>query len=256
MESVRRFYRQTLDLFRSLTPGGRLLAALLCGLITVSLAWLVRYQSVESYEYLLGGQHFARREIEAIEVAFASQGLRGSEVVGQQIRIPRGRKQEFLAALAKGDALPDRFNPDEMLLEGGLLDPRDVRDQRQRIAGQNKLAMLIEKMPGIETASVQIDEVRIGSFPTRIEKRAIALVSASGRRPLLAHEVRAIRETLVGYIAGITHENVTVTDLEAMQAYPAGEPVASQPEVTDPYAISKRTFETMWREKILERLAN
>lgn len=256
MDAIRRFSRQTLDLFRSLTPGGRLLAALLCGVIVVSLAWLVRFQATESYEYLLGGQHFSRREIEAMEVAFANQGLAGSEVVGQQIRIPRGRKQEFLAALAKENSLPERFDPDDLLLEGGLLDSRDMREQRQRVAAQTKLAMLIEKMPGIEDASVQIDEVRVSTFPARIEKRAIALVSASGRRPLLPEEVRAIRDTVVGYVAGLEQTNVTVTDLEAMRAYPGGDDPRATSESANEYVRTKQMFEQLWRDKLQQRLAN
>lgn len=256
MDAIRRFTRQTLDLFRSLSPGGRLLAALLCGVIVVSLAWLVRFQATESYEYLLGGQHFSRREIEAMEVAFANQGLIGSEVVGQQIRIPRGRKQEFLAALAKENSLPERFDPDDLLLEGGLLDSRDMRQQRQRVASQTKLAMLIEKMPGIEDASVQIDEVRVSTFPARVEKRAIALVSASGRRPLSSEEVRAIRDTVVGYVAGLEQTNVTVTDLEAMRAYPGGDDPRAASESANEYVRTKQMFEQLWRDKLQQRLAN
>jgi hypothetical protein len=45
----------------------------------------------------------------AIEAAFAQAGLGGSSVVGNRIRIPRGQKAAYLAAMADGAALPADF---------------------------------------------------------------------------------------------------------------------------------------------------
>ena len=45
----------------------------------------------------------------SIEAAFAKANLGKSQVTGSQIRIPRGKKELYLAALADGNALPADF---------------------------------------------------------------------------------------------------------------------------------------------------
>jgi flagellar M-ring protein FliF len=82
---------------------------LLVGII-VSLVYLFQFQVNSGDEFLLGGRPFTGSELTAIEAAFARAGLSQSVIEGNRIRIPRGQKAEYLAALADNNALPADFN--------------------------------------------------------------------------------------------------------------------------------------------------
>ena len=92
MDFVNKAYAQLSELFRSMTPGTRIAAALLLGVIVVSLVYLFQYQGSSGDEYLLDGRPFSGSELTAIESAFAQKGLAKSHVEGNKIRIPRGQK--------------------------------------------------------------------------------------------------------------------------------------------------------------------
>src|ERR671938_1692386 len=109
MDFINQTYSQLLELIRSMSPGTRLATVLLLVLVVISLAYLTQYQVTGGDELLLGGRPFTQSELTAIEAAFAKAGLGKSQISGTQIRIPRGKKDAYLAALADGNALPADF---------------------------------------------------------------------------------------------------------------------------------------------------
>src|SRR4051812_47091583 len=109
MDFLPKAYAQLAELMRSVSVGTRVATALLLVMVVVSLAYLFQYGVAGGDELLLGGRPFSSSEMTAIEAAFAKAGLRKSQVVGSQIRIPRGQKDAYLAALADGNALPADF---------------------------------------------------------------------------------------------------------------------------------------------------
>src|SRR5690349_19892417 len=110
MDFVNKLYAQLADIFRSMSPGSRLAVGLLLALIVVSLVYLFQYQVSSGDEFLLNGRVLSGAELTAIEASFAKAGLGQSTVVGNQIRIPRGQKQRYLAAMAESQALPADFH--------------------------------------------------------------------------------------------------------------------------------------------------
>src|SRR5215207_9010236 len=110
MDFVNKLYAQLADIFRSLTPGSRLAVGLLFGVIVIGLVYLFQYQVSSGDEYLLDGRAFSGAELTTMEAAFAKAGLGQSVISGNQIRIPRGQKQRYLAALAEENALPADFH--------------------------------------------------------------------------------------------------------------------------------------------------
>lgn len=104
MDFVNKACAQAAELFRSLTPGTRIVAGLLLVAIVVSLLYLFQFQTTSGDEFLLGGRPFTGSEIKAIEAAFAKAGLGHSVIEGNRIRIPRGKKVEYLAAMADNNA--------------------------------------------------------------------------------------------------------------------------------------------------------
>src|SRR5688572_14246426 len=109
MDFVNQAYAQLLELLRSMSAGTRIATALLLAVVVISLAYLFQYPLAGGDEYLLGGRPFTPSELTAIEAAFAKAGLGKSQIVGSQIRIPRGQKDAYLAAIADGNALPADF---------------------------------------------------------------------------------------------------------------------------------------------------
>ena len=100
MDFVNKAFAQLVELFRSLTPGTRVAVGLLLAVIVVSLVYLFQYQVSSGDEFLLDGRPFSGSELTAIEAAFAKASLGKSTIVGNKIRIPRGQKELYLAALA------------------------------------------------------------------------------------------------------------------------------------------------------------
>src|SRR5439155_11193657 len=104
MDFVNQAYAQLVELLRSMSPGTRIATALLFVLVVVSLAYLFQYNIAGGDELLFGGRAFSASELTAIEAAFAKASLGKSQIVGSQVRIPRGKKELYLAALADGNA--------------------------------------------------------------------------------------------------------------------------------------------------------
>src|SRR2546423_12608418 len=109
MDFINQAYAQLVELFRSLSVGTRVATALLLAVVIVSLIYLFQYHVAGGDELLLGGRSFTSSELTAIEAAFAKGNLGKSQVVGGQVRIPRGQKELYLAALAENNALPADF---------------------------------------------------------------------------------------------------------------------------------------------------
>src|SRR5262245_34790437 len=160
MDFVNQAYAQLLELFRSMSVGTRIATGLLLVLVAVSVFYLVQYQATVGDEFLLGGRPFTAAELTAIEAAFAKAGLGKSQVVGNQIRIPRGRKDVYLAALADNNALPADFYTylDEATAADSPFASTKSLELRRWNAKQKSLALIIRRMRGIESATVQYDE--------------------------------------------------------------------------------------------------
>src|SRR6185436_13397905 len=104
MDFINKAYAQLAELFRSMSAGARIATAALLALVVVSLVYLFQYQVTLGDEFLLDGRPFSTSELTQMEAAFAKAGLGQSTIVGNRIRIPRGKKDIYLAALADGNA--------------------------------------------------------------------------------------------------------------------------------------------------------
>ena len=100
MDFLNRAQAQVSDLFRSMTPGARITAALLLAVVLISLAYLFTYQVSGSEAYLMGGESFPPSHLGAMEAAFDKAGLSSYEFEGNKIRVPRGQQSRYMGALA------------------------------------------------------------------------------------------------------------------------------------------------------------
>ncbi len=256
MDFLNKAFAQVSDLFRSMTPGARVTAGLLLVAIVVSLLYLFRVQTSSADELLLGGREFSSAEIALAEAAFAKANLAKSEIVGNKIKIPRGEKSAYLAALAENNALPSDFGTALNTAAAGenpFMSSKSL-DLRVQTAKQRELSLIISRMQGIEIATVTYDEIDKPGFPRRKEKSAMVAVKPSLGSEISPDQIRAIRNTVAGAYAGLDRNSVTVTDISSGRSYAGQSPDGLGSGDDHLYAEAKQRFERDWQAKIYDRL--
>jgi len=256
MDFVNKAFAQTSDLFRSMTPGVRLTAGLLLAVIVVSLVYLFQYKMTGGDEFLLDGRPFSSSEIASIEAAFAQAGLNESSISGNRIRIPAGKKDLYLAALADNNALPADFYHylDEASASDNPFTSSRSQELRRWNAKQKELALIISRMRGIESATVQFDEESKGGLQKQKHKTAMVAVQTLGGE-LEESQLKAIRNVVASAYAGLDRQNITITDMTSGLSYGGtpGENGLNQDESV--YASHKQKYERDWQRKIADQLA-
>ncbi len=255
MDFVNQGYAQLVELVRSMSAGTRLATVLLLAIVVVSLGYLYQFQATGGNEYLLGGRGFTQSELTAIEAAFAKASLRKSEIVGSQIRIPRGQKDLYLAALAEGNALPADFYKylDEAIGTDNPFASSKSMDVKRWNAKQKELSLIIGRMKGIESATVQFDEEAKRGLSQQKQKTAMVAIQTRGGT-LEEEQVKAIRNIVASAYVGLDRRNITITDLNGATYGGAISPDGSS-EDESIYAMHKRRFEREWQGKIQQQLA-
>jgi flagellar M-ring protein FliF len=256
MDFLNKAFLQLKDLFRSMSAGARITAALLLVLVVVSLAYLFRYQMSGPGVYLMNGEMFSLEESGPIEAAFGKEGLTGWEWEGNRIRFPRGQQARFMAALAKNDALPRRSGDYiEKALNGtNILMDSQHRKDRVKAGREKEFALRIRLMPNIQDAFVMYDtETKRGISPEIVATASVS-VTPKGSQPLSAQEARSIRNLVASGIAGLKPENVRVVDLKHAELNfgdaGSGDPLA------DVLAGKTQTWQEQFKKDILGRLAH
>ena len=255
MDFVNKAFTQTADLLRSMSPGTRIAAGLLLVVIVISLVYLFQYQATSGDEYLLDGRPFSSSEVAAIEAAFAKADLGKSTIVGNRIRIPRGQKAVYLAALADNNALPADFYKylDEATAgDSPFASTRSIEMKRWN-AKQKELALILSRMRGIESATVQYDEeVRPGLARTKQKTAMVAVQTVSGS--LDEDQLKAIRNVIASAYAGLERQHITVTDMTSGLSYGGAVGPGGMPDDESQYASHKLRHERAWQAKIADQL--
>jgi len=251
MDSLGKLLGKLFNRFQSLPSTHRLAGVGVVALIAASLALLVTSGSTtDEREYLFGGQEFSRDEIIAIEKAFGDASLDGWKVVGYRVQIPSANRAQFLAAVSD-------FQPgiDVTAKEGGLFESVAERSRRAKTAKQQKMAKLVQRMPGIQEAAVEYTEAKSGGFPRTVEKRAAVAVKAIGGRHLDPQEVAAIQSVIFASEAGLPTDNVVVLDITANRTYDGSQHASETPAR---HVIDKQEelYENRLQQQIRNRLVN
>ena len=256
MDFVNKAYAQAAELFRSLTPGTRIVAGLLLVAIVVSLLYLFQFQTTSGDEFLLGGRPFTGSEMTAIEAAFAKAGLGHSVIDGNHIRIPRGKKVEYLAAMADNNALPADFSKylDEATAADNPFASTKSMEIKRWNAKQKDLALIISRMRGIESATVQFDEEIKSGLTRQKHKTAMVAVQTTGGE-LDEDQVKAIRNVVGSAYAGLDRNDITITDMTSGLSFGGATGPGGVPEGESVYATHKNTLERFYQGKISDQLA-
>ena len=245
---------QLRDLLQSMTPGGRILAGLLLAVVFVSLGFLFQQRAAVPDVYLFGGKHLPTSQLDRIEAAIAKRGLSGQQREGNRIRVPAGKKHEYLAAVAEEGALPRNFH-DPMgntLKEGGIWESRDRTRQRLQIAKTETLSEIVRAMNWVEDAVVIYDEQPASGW-----NRPKQVTGSVNVQPLpgesLTYQRKKVLQRLVAHsVIGLKPEEVAVTSLGDDSSDGAS---AISPEMFDDVYLRERAkFNEHQRTAILHEL--
>lgn len=252
MGSINQAIVQLRDLLASMTPAARITAVLLLGVIGVSLGYLMKGYGGAADEYLFEGEVLSYSEANNVEAAIAKAGLAKAERDGGRIRVPRGQKAEYLAAVANEGALPANFHEVmEKALNLGPFVDRETRAQRIKSAREQQLSMMVGNMQGVDFANVLYDVREAPGFGKEHVTATVSVQPEAGES-LDARRVKMIRGAVASGIGGLS-EDVTVTNLADGSSYdmsgaPSGE------EFDEPYFQTRVAYEQMLRRNIMDFL--
>jgi flagellar M-ring protein FliF len=254
MDFLNKALAQLGDLFRSMTPGARITAGLLLVVVIVSLGYLFRYQVSGPDEYLMYAEAIDTKYLPAMEAAFAQKNLTSYTVDGNRIRIPRGQRAAYNAALVEAKALPPNFGTalNKAQDSANIFESPEQRRQRMKISLQEELSLIIRSMKGVENAYVLYDTDTKSGLNLNHEKTTTATVGVKpqGSEQLDAERVSSIRQCVAGAIAGMKAENVTVIDLNGGRPY-HGDSDGGGMAGENTYAAVKEMYERALKSKIL-----
>ena len=254
MDFVNQAYAQLYGLYRSMTPGSRLMAGLLAVVVLLGMGYLLTHEISTPDVDLMHGVPVAADQWPRMEAAFAKANLTGYEIRGTSIRVPRGQEAAYMAALAEGKALPPNFGAAlaDAISVSNPFEGRQQREERLKIALQAELSLIIRSMAGIESAYVLYDVDNKVGFNKDKLITATACVKPAGAAQLDERRVEAIRYLVAGVIAGLKPENVTVSDLSGRTWHGNVEDASSAEE--NAYVSLQRTYEQDLKAKILNAL--
>ncbi len=252
MDFLAKATQQLRELYEGMTPSARIITTLLTTAIVVSLFFLFGNETIGD-AYVYGGQEFSQAELAAMETALGQAGLNDGEIVGNRLRVPRTQKAAYLSAIAKAGAVPlsgkTLIDPNSF---GSPFDTRAVSDAREKIRKQNKIESMLEQI--YENVSCEYDEVRKNNLTRDLVRSAVVSVKAFGSLQLTTQDIRTIQRTVMMAVGSIEPQNIVVVDQNTGESSVG----VSSGDISDPfnnrYAMTKKYYEDMWREKILSRL--
>ena len=177
MDFLNKASTQLADLFRTMSPGARVVAGLLLAIVVVSLGFLMTQQSSSPDQYLFGARILTNEEIAHSTVAFGKAGLGDFDTSGNRIRVPRSQKHIYLAALGDANAMPRApFDFDnEVGSQGNVWTNREQHEQAVKRATEQELSLIVRYMTGIDKAIVKYQVSKKNSFPRNINKITAAV---------------------------------------------------------------------------------
>jgi flagellar M-ring protein FliF len=217
MNSLRDSFFSLRDSFMQLPLPTRVIAGAMVALIGIGL-WLLTnsYGNSSKLERLFTSDSLTNDEITKILSAFSSARLNEWDVQYNHIYVPANARDEYFRAVEAADALP--------LQEGSILGK--IQEQaspfysdssrlaRESHAKEMDLGKKISEFPQVLRASVEHDFLNRGFSSDRKESASV-MVKPVGSAPLPAPLIRAIKEMVGASYAGMTADDVVVTDVNS-----------------------------------------
>ncbi len=216
MESL---VRQLLGIWNEISLGNRLV---LLAVVAASAGWL-GMTVIDGEQHnsdgvgrtlLLGGRQFSDSEQAAALKAFSSNSsLRGYEIVGRCISVPKSQESAYLAQLAKNDAFPggmlSAFR--QALDKGNWWDSPIDRERRTQVALMDEIGKMISSSsPKIEFAHVIIAQDQNKGLRQKSPSKAAVQIKTNDRQPLSAREEQDIRHIVASAVPALSVDEVMI----------------------------------------------
>lgn len=249
MNALSNIGKQIAELIAAMTPAARVMAALMAGVIVVSLGWIIAAKSSDNYESLLGGIPMTNEELDRVESAFGGAQLGGYTRIGRQIRVPSSEKDRYLKALADADALPREWGSeiDRALSNGNVFESTEKFSARIQNSQERELAGILKRMPGIEFAAVKFDEKRTG-FGRPSDRVCSIHVQGPHNTPIPDGVMKQIAIMAQTSFAGLSESNIAVMDLGTANVYRKGGNAHALDE--NPVLTAQREWEKHYVDKL------
>ena len=255
MDFLNQSFAQLKDLFQSMTPAARITAALLLAVVVISLVYLFTHEVAGPDVYLLGGEMFPSSEVNNMAVAFSQEGLDSYEIEGNRIRIPRGHREQYMAALAKHNALPEEYDEilTRMLEKTDWMKSPKEREAQIKAAREKYLSRTLSAWPEVERAYVSYVSTQRSGLAREPIINALVQVKPRGNTTLSDHLISSMRRAVVNGVPGLKPENCAVSDMNAGCTTVGGSDDQASPE-QDAYIARQRDHENHYRSQIMDAL--
>lgn len=207
--------QQVRELFESMTAGARLTAGMLLAVVVVSVAYLFQQSTAGPDEYLFGAEALPASQINAMQAAMSKAGLNDFQVEGNRIRVPRGTRHAYIAAIADDGALPTHAKDfmGDALSSGSVFDSAEVKRQRIKLALEKELSHTIGWMPWVEQASVVYDlQTSRGPRQKQQASATVSILPVAGEM-VDGRRAKNIQKLVAGGFASMKPDDVTVNNL-------------------------------------------
>ncbi len=156
-------------------------------------------------------------QLTAMEAAFGKAQLNEARVVGRSISVPRSKRHLYLKALVDQKALPAHAYAftERFLANDHPFSSSRQREEAAKLAKAQEVSLILQKISGIEEASVLYEDTDLGGFPRQKTRKAVAAVRAAGGKPLPIAIITAIRGTVQATLGIQDQQSVTILDLNA-----------------------------------------
>lgn len=254
MDFANKAFAQIGDLFKSMTPGARILAGLLLAVVVALLAHLYSTQVSGGEDFLMGGRAFSSEEHTAIQGALGKAGL-PFEVEGMRIRVPKGRQHVYMAALVDGSALPADFG--DYLAKAVQTTPFTSRASQAaaiRNAKQLEVSRILGKLEWVQSANVMFAPPEKSGLQQKGVATASVTIMTKGGDSLTGEKVRALQRFVANSLGeGLSMENVSVMDQSghSMGGVASGSTTSAEEDL---YASRTRHYEDQYIKKARNQL--
>ena len=164
----------------------------------------------------------------------------------------RGQQSAGVAALVESGAMPRHIGSwfEEFKDSANPFEPQSQRDDRRRVAFQGELGQIIGAVPGIELASVLLEEkTERSGIGRQTERTAAVSIMPEANSEIDPRRLRNIR-AFVATAIGAKPNNVTVMDMEGYALHTGGGEDGTGTAEEDPYAGAQRLHEQVLTGKI------
>ena len=214
MNSFNDLIDQFRDSINTMPMQSRAIAVMLIAVILIGVGLLVQGGGETAGTYLFAGRTVTDDEIRKAEIAFGQASLRDYEFIGNRIKVPSSKSDEYLRALSDASALPpgESSGVQNALNGSNLLVPNSIMQKRIMAGKELDLAAKIMQFPEVKKASV-FHDIQEKGFVSDRQQSASVVVVPHGSDALSPYTKKRIQDLVKAAYVGMNPNDVTVTDI-------------------------------------------